>query len=248
MQLLHGDCLDLLPTLADDSVGAVICDPPYGRTAAAWDTLIPFAPLWVQLWRVLRPGGAVVLFAQQPFTAALVMSQVARFVFCWSWDKNNSAGYALVKRRPFPVIEDICVFADGDYTYHPQMIKRGPERQKGYAGQCSASYRIVPTKGGFNDLYYPKSLIQISKVNQRERLHENQKPLPLMAYLVRTHSDPGDMVLDFAMGSGSTGVAALAEGRDFVGIERDAKIFRLARERILTAERSAVLTERTSMP
>jgi DNA modification methylase len=232
--LHHGDCLDVLPTLEAQSADAVICDPPYGTTACKWDAVIPFAPMWAEIKRVLKPRGACVLFGSQPFTSALVMSNPGWFKYTWVWNKNNSAGFATAEHRPFIITEDVCVFGAGAVKYNPQMTL-GVYRVKGFGGSASDCYGLAPQKGEANDQYYPKNIINITKINNREDLHPTQKPLALLEYLVKTYTDKGDLVLDFTMGSGTTGHACMNLGRRFVGIERDAGYFAIARERIMDA-------------
>ncbi len=233
--LHHGDCLDILPTLEPQSVDAVICDPPYGTTHCGWDSVIPFAPMWQGITRVLKPRGACVLFGSQPFTSALVMSNVEQFKYTWVWNKNNSAGFATAEYRPFIITEDIAVFGHGSINYYPQMERRGAPRRKGWGGMASDAYGIKPIWGAINADYYPKNLITVSKRNQREDLHPTQKPLALLEYLVKTYTNAGDVVLDFTMGSGTTGAACGNLDRRFIGIEKDAGYFKIAEERIATA-------------
>jgi site-specific DNA-methyltransferase (adenine-specific) len=237
--LYLGDCLEILPTLPDKSVDAIITDLPYGTTACAWDEIIPFAPMWVEVKRICK--GAFVTTAGQPFTSNLIMSNIAWFQYCWVWNKNNSAGFAATKYRPFIITEDVCIFHNGHYTYNPQMERRGLPRQKGYGGSASELYEMPPTKGEINNIYYPKNILNISKVNQRDGDHPTQKPVALYDYLIRTYTNPSDTVLDFCMGSGTTIVAALRTGRRAIGIEQDPGYFEIARKRIEAAAAQPLL-------
>ncbi len=240
--LYHGDCLEILPTLAAGSVDAIITDLPYGTTACSWDNVLPFPEMWAAVKHVLKPRGAFITTASQPFTSALVMSNPKWFKYEWIWNKNNSAGYATVKYRPFIVTENICVFCNGTTTYNPQMVIRGKERQKGFGGSKSSVYGdISPMKGEVNNVYYPKNTIDISKVNQIENLHPTQKPVALLAYLIRTYTNPGETVLDMCMGSGTTGVAAVQEGRNFIGIELERKYYDIAERRIADAQKQIIM-------
>lgn len=216
--IYHGECLAVMAELVPASFDAIICDPPYGTTACAWDSVIPFEPMWRELKRLIKPRGAIVLFGSQPFTSALVMSNPGWFKYQWVWNKNNSAGFATAEYRPFIITEDVCVFGKGALNYYPQMTT-GKYRTKGFGGSTSDCYGLTPIKGEQNDQYYPKNIIAITKINNENNLHPTQKPLALMEYLIRTYTNEGDTVLDFTMGSGTTLRAAKNLKRRAVGIE-----------------------------
>ena len=234
-QLYHGDCLDILPTLEAGSIDAVIADIPYGTTACKWDSVIPFEPMWAGIKHVIKPRAAVVLFGSQPFTSALVMSNAGWFKYGWTWKKVRPVGHLVAKVRPMQQTEDVCVFGDGGINYYPQMVKlpkAKTERKKagGKRGSCqhmgytqSADYIKVVTEK------YPTTILEFSSVQD---VHPTQKPVDLLAYLIRTYTNEGETVLDFTMGSGTTGVAAMMEGRNFIGIELDAGYFDIAKRRI----------------
>jgi DNA modification methylase len=223
VRLYRGDCLEVMPGLAPASIDLVLADPPYGTTACKWDAVIPFAPLWAELRRVAKPNAAIVLFAAQPFTSALVMSNPREFRYEWVWRKSRKTGHLDAKRRPLRAHELICLFARSQTYYAPQMHRDGkPRRVRGEGASKNTTYGafVRPREmdaGG--DLYYPNTVLDFPSV-PRPR-HPNEKPVPLLAYLIRTYSRPGDVVLDFCFGSGNSGVAALNEGRDYIGIERD---------------------------
>lgn len=243
-QLHLGDCLEVLPKLINDGVkaDAIICDLPYGTTACKWDSIIPFEPMWDCIRGLIKPKGAIVLFCSQPFTSALVMSNPKWFKYCWVWDKNGAANFALAKRQPLRASEDIAVFCNGTTNYYPQM-RKGKMRGKGGGGGKCAINGISRTYT-VNDTYYPTNVIRISNANFKERgLHPTQKPVDLLAYLIRTYTMPGETVLDFTMGSGSTGVAAIQEGRNFIGIEKDEGYFKIAQERLAKATQSPAQLE-----
>lgn len=230
MQLHHGDCLEVLRGLPDASVDAVIADPPYGTTACKWDSVIPFAPMWEQLRRVTKPRAAIVLFASQPFTSALTMSNLREFRYSWVWDKRLSGNPFLAKYQPLKRHEDICVFSQRPTQYRPQMTS-GKLRAKG--GGRSKLFGVDCTRQ-VNDTYYPTSIVEFSNAVRGE--HPTQKPVDLLAYLVRTYTNPDETVLDFCMGSGTTGVACVQEGRHFIGVEREPAYFAIAKRRIATAQ------------
>lgn len=236
--LHHGDCLDILPTLAPQSIDAVICDPPYGTTACKWDSVIPFDPMWAGIKRVLKPRGACVLFGSQPFTSALVMSNVGWFRYEWVWEKPSATGFLDAATRPLKAHESLIVFADAEPLYYPQKTKGHAPTHSGRRVSTGAVYHgsvVARPYQGETDRY-PRSVQKFNGLNSiHERLHPTQKPLALLEYLVRTYTNEGDTVLDFTMGSGTTGHACGNLGRRFVGIEKDKAYFDLASERIATA-------------
>lgn len=232
INLICGDCLEEMAKLPDRSIDLVLTDLPYGITANKWDAVIPFEPMWVQLKRITKKHSPIVLLSTQPFTSALVMSNPKMFRYEWIWNKNNSAGFATAKYRPFQICEHILVFCSARANDYPQMVVRGrPRSKKGYS--MSDNYGIVPLKSDVkSNTYYPKNLLEYGNAVNRGKLHPTQKPILLMEYLIRSHSNEGDMVLDFAMGSGTTGVACKNLKRDFIGIELKQKYFEIAVDRI----------------
>jgi site-specific DNA-methyltransferase (adenine-specific) len=222
--LYQGDCLLVMPWLIEQGVkiDATITDIPYGTTACSWDVVIPFVEMWMNIKALNKPRGAVVLFGSQPFTSALVMSNVKWFKYAWVWNKNNAAGYATVRHKPFVITEDICVFADGGHNYYPQMVERDKPLKKGgmYRGSEHYSLKPIHSKEEY-PFAYPKNILNYGKASHVGMEHPTEKPLELMQYLIRTYTNPGDTVLDFTSGSGTTLHAALIEGRRAIGIERD---------------------------
>jgi len=217
--LYHGDCLELMNEIPDGSVDMVMADLPYGTTACKWDSVIPFEPLWAQYRRVAKRNAAIVLTASQPFTTALIASNLREFRYCWVWDKTKGGNFALARKQPMKSHEDVCVFYGAQPTYNPEMETRGAVRKKG-GGKASDNFGIVPTVS-FNNTYYPKTIIQFSTGSRVDHRHPTQKPVALMEYLIRTYTREGETVLDSCMGSGTTGVACANTGRQFIGIERD---------------------------
>ncbi len=233
LDMRHGDCLDLMATLPDNSVDMILCDLPYGTTACKWDTVIPFEPLWAQYRRIAKRNAAIVLTASQPFTTALIASNMRDFRYCWVWDKTKGGNFALARKQPMKSHEDVCVFYMAQPTYNPEMETRGAVRKKG-GGKASDNFGIVPTVS-FNNTYYPKTIIQFSTGSRKDHHHPTQKPVALMEYLIRTYTNPGDVVMDNCMGSGTTGVAAGNLNRRFIGFERDETYFDLAYARVAAA-------------
>ena len=244
--LYQGDCLDIMAGMAAQSVDMVMADPPYGITDCAWDTVIPLDAMWAQLKRVIKPNGAIVMTASQPFTSALVMSNVAMFRYQWVWEKNKATGHLNAKKRPLVSHEDVVVFSKAPTNYFPQglveketpTISKGDRGHKGIgsSGDCygAATKDAVQTHGN-----YPRSVIEFP-VDIKAEFHPTQKPIALMEYLIRTYTNPGETVLDFTMGSGTTGVAAANTGRRFIGIEMEASYFAAAQARIRTAQAEAI--------
>jgi site-specific DNA-methyltransferase (adenine-specific) len=252
-RLTHGDCLSVMTTLADRSIDAIIADLPYASSGLPWDQMIPLAPLWEQFHRLLKPTGVVVLTASQPFSAALVVSSPDWFKYALVWEKTKKTGFQHAKQKPLKNHEDILVFSPGttigphrskrQMTYNPQNLVELPEpvlarnsgmgrtlRNEGkhYAGKVFR--QVSQTHSN-----YPTSVLKFGSHAKAhgEASHPTQKPLELMRYLVRTYSNPGATILDCAMGSGTTGVAAVLEGRQFIGIEKDMGYFEMAKDRLM---------------
>lgn len=224
VQLLRGDCLDLMQTIPDQSVDLVLCDLPYGTTQNKWDSVIPFDALWREYKRLCK--GVIVLTAAQPFTSALVMSNIDDFRYQWVWCKTRAVGHLNAKKMPMNAHEDVCVFGRG--AYNPQgLVPYGKINKRSKSGD---NYGTAGTSNFAEFTNYPSTLLTFP--HDKERLHPTQKPVALMEYLIRTYTNEGDTVLDNCMGSGTTGVAARQSGRRFIGMERDEKYFDICVERI----------------
>ncbi len=226
-----GDCLEVMASMEAGSVDLILADLPYGTTRNKWDKIIPLEFLWEAYWNVLKPDGAIVLTAAQPFASMLVASSPKCFRYDLIWRKNKASGFLNAKRMPLRGHEHILVFYVKPPTYNPQKTvghKPGnaatrTKQSDNYGAAAASSY------GGQTDRY-PVSVLDFPVVNNDDpaRIHATQKPVDLMAYLIRTYSNPGDLVLDNTMGSGTTGVAAMREGRSFIGIEADPDIYEKA--------------------
>ena len=228
-QLMHGDCLDLLCEIPDQSVDMICCDLPYGTTQNKWDSVIPLVPLWMQYERICK--GTIVLTAAQPFTSALVASKFDEFRYSWVWEKEPT-GNLNAKRMPMSAHEDILVFGRG--TYNPQGLKPTLRKRSASDNSRTANYgeqKRTPYEQTVTG--YPSTILSFRK--DSEKLHPTQKPVALMEYLVRTYTNEYDVVLDNCMGSGTTGVACAQSNRLFIGMERDDKYFEIARNRIEAA-------------
>ena len=240
INLMLGDCLEKMKEIPDGSVDMVMTDPPYGTTACKWDSVIPLEPMWEQLKRIIKPNGAIVMTASQPFTTALIASNMKSFCFCWVWNKCFAGNFVQAKRQPLKDHEDIVVFSKTGKQpkYNPQMIKRDNPITKGGNKQSTAipiaqtnAANSFGTSNKVYDLKYPTSQIKFSSRVGRG-LHPTQKPVALMEYLIKTYTNEGETVLDFTMGSGTTGVACVNLGRSFIGIEMDENYFNIASDRI----------------
>jgi len=263
LKLYQGDCLVEMDKIADESVDLVLCDLPYGTTdrkgikdkgdnrLLSWDTVIPLDKLWEQYRRVLKPRGAVVLTADQPFTSQLILSNLDWFKYEWIWKKKKTTGFLLANYRPMKQTEDVVVFSSagaaaasrngGNMTYNPQGLIEKKVKKKNSAKRLGNFLHNPEHMGAGNKLLheteyeqkytnYPSEIIEFGL--DKGATHPTQKPVALMEYLIRTYSNEGEVVLDNCMGSGTTGVAAINCNRDFIGIEQDEKYFTQASERI----------------
>jgi len=245
MELYKGDCLEVMKKIPSGSIDAIITDPPYGTTACKWDSVIPFDLMWEQLNRIIKPNGAIVLFGSEPFSSALRMSNIKDYRYDWKWDKVNSGSFAIAKYRPLTVFEDIIVFGKGKINYYPIMElaeeknkrpRNGEYKRKkdNSNGMGSGVFKYSETHN--ESLRFPKNKLVYNKnkgeLNSLNRIHPTQKPVALMEYLIKTYTNENETVLDFTMGSGSTGVACVNTNRNFIGIEQDEKYFNIAKNRI----------------
>ena len=242
--LLHGDCLDLMAQIPDRSVDMILCDLPYGTTACKWDTVIPFEPLWAHYKRVIKPNGAVVLFGSQPFTTELVNSNRKDFRYELIWAKNMPTGAFNANKMPMKSHENLCVFYASLPTYNPQKTKRTEKELKRFMKEPVTTIIENSVYGSFErtvlgrdaEMKHPHSLLLFDVVNGRNAdkvAHPTQKPVALCEYMIRTYTNEGETVLDNCMGSGTTGIACMNTGRNFIGIEKDPKYFEIARNRIM---------------
>ena len=239
VNLILGDCLEVMKTFDDNQFDAVITDTPYGTTACKWDSIIPLEPMWEQLKRIAKPKAAIATTASQPFTSMLIMSNLKMFRYCLVWDKCLPTGHLDANRKPLKQHEDICVFSRESTTYIPLMTTRGANRWKGGRNTFESGqsvYHKYTQKKSYNNNYYPTSILKFSNAN-RNMVHQTQKPVALIKYLIKIYTAEGKSILDFCMGSGTTGVAAVQLGRKFTGIEIDPKYFAIAKQRIEQAQR-----------
>ena len=228
------ECLEGMKRIPDKSVDMILCDLPYGTTACKWDTIIPFDKLWEQYERVIKDNGAIVLTASQPFTTALIASNMKLFKYCWVWDKKKPGAIGIAKYQPLRYTEDVVIFARNKTTYNPQMIERNkPKTSRNY------SHSEINNKSlgamSENKTYthkYPSNIIEVSNANQRGKFHPTQKPVALFEYLIKTYTNEGDIVLDNCMGSGTTAIACMNTNRNYIGFELDQEYWKLSMDRI----------------
>lgn len=237
VNLLNGDCLEVMKGIPDGSVDLVLTDPPYGTTQNKWDSVIDLEDMWKEVWRVLKPNGACVLFSAQPYTSVLVSSQLKYYKYEWVWVKNLKTGNLNARRMPMGGHETIQVFYKKPPTYNPQKRDRTTEVKSGNKYNSKTE-----NYGSQKELYLDRQSDKITPDtallgfkcvhNSSGKVHPTQKPVPLLEYLINTYTDEKEVVLDFTMGSGSTGVACKNLNRKFIGIELDKTYFNIAKERI----------------
>lgn len=234
--------------LPDNSIDMILADLPYGTTALKWDTIIPFEPLWEQYERVIKDNGAIILTATQPFTSALVMSNPKLYRYSWYWNKITGSNPMTAKYKPMPVVEEVLVFSKKAVSYMPIMVDADPANMRKRDGVYRNGKGIIGGNTTFKSSKthdeskrYPKNLLSYSnrkgELNNVNRIHPTQKPVALFEYLIKTYTNEGDTVLDNVMGSGTTGVACVNTGRDFIGIELDKNYFEIAKNRINEAKK-----------
>ena len=241
-EILNIDCLDGMKKIKSGSVDLIVCDLPYGITVCSWDAVIPFPDLWAEYKRILKPGGVVALFCSQPFTTDVINSNRRWFKYCWYWDKVGTTGFGFAKYQPMRRIEEIAIFykpingkRTEPYRYYPDVKPAVSKRKE--KPPRDGVYRASLYQGkGESFTGYPDNVIRITSRGKElasgKRLHPTQKPLDLLEFLIRIYSQPGDIVLDNCIGSGSTAVAAIRTGRRFIGMEKDEHFYRIATERV----------------
>jgi site-specific DNA-methyltransferase (adenine-specific) len=241
---MNGDCLELMKEIPDNSVDMILCDLPYSHTHNEWDSIIPFEPLWEQYNRIIKDNGAIVLFSQTDFTGKLMISNLKYFRYTLVWDKVRTTGFLNANKMPLRQHEDILVFYKKLPIYNPQMVEGGePSHSRGKkwedkgsvqdSGKIYGKYNHVNNSPSTQtNMKYPTSILRFSNIVNKDRFHPTQKPVELLEWLIKTYTNEDCLVLDNCMGSGSTGVACVNTGRNFIGIELDKKYFEIAQNRI----------------
>ncbi|MEB3220186.1 MAG: site-specific DNA-methyltransferase [Nostocales cyanobacterium 94392] len=238
VKLYKGDCLLEMDKIPDGSVDLILADPPYGTTACKWDNVIPFGPMWAHIWRVLKPNGACVLFGSEPFSSLLITSELAFFKYSLIWEKTKVSHFAQAPYRFLSIFENLLIFSKGGCSknaknkmiYNPQGVNDCEKICKGKAHSDHRPSSTVQKDYVQKKTNYPKNILKFKSDNAKE--HPTQKPVALLEYLIKTYTNENETVLDFTMGSGSTGVACVNTNRNFIGIEMDDKYFEIAEKRI----------------
>lgn len=245
-QIIQGDCLEAMKDIDDKSIDMILCDLPYGTTACKWDTIIPFEPLWALYKRVIKPNGAIVLTASQPFTTTLIASNMKMFKYEWIWNKQAGMGYLDSKFRPLKSHENILIFSLAGCSngskppmkYNPQGLIPTSKQNSHTTSKILHSQPKERNKLNTTHTNYPKTII---KSKRETGLHPTQKPVALFEYLIKTYTNEGDLVLDNCIGSGTTAIACIRTKRNFIGIEQEQKYVDIANKRI---QETAVVPKR----
>lgn len=234
MILYKGDCIEQMQKIPNESIQMILCDLPYGTTARnEWDKKIPLEPLWEQWLRILKPNGVIALWSQMPFTAELVMSNSQLFRYEWIIEKGNATGFLNAKKMPLKAHENVLIFYNKLPIYNPQFTHGHERKTTSRKGTRTSCYNETESISSYDSTdRYPRDVLKFSWDKQKSKLHPTQKPVAANEYFVKTYTNPGDTVLDCCMGSGSTGVAALNTGREFIGIEMNENYFDIAQNRL----------------
>jgi len=235
-ELYKGDCLEVMKDLIDNGikVDMILTDPPYGTTQCKWDSIIPFEPMWERIDKINKENGCIALFGSEPFSSMLRCSNIKHYKYDWYWDKVRGVGFLNAKKQPMKNIETISIFYNKPPIYNPQMRDRDkPRVSKNNNSQEVYGKAKDNFTGDTLDKKYPITLLTYSKSAKEDMIyHNSQKPVNLLEYLIYTYTNENELVLDFTMGSGSTGVACMNTGRRFIGIEKEDKYCKIAQERI----------------
>ncbi len=235
--LMQGDCLELMKKIPDGSVDMILDDLPYGTTDCAFDKRLPFEPMWAEFKRVTKHNAAIVLFSQMPFGAELIMSNRKMFRYEWIWGKSLGVGFLNAKKMPLRCHENILVFYRALPTYNPQFTKGKPYyKSKPPTNTLNYGKRDGVSTRNDGEHYCPRDVIYSKSLMGTGIVHPQQKPVGLLEYLIKTYTNAGETVLDATMGSGSTGVACVNTGRNFIGIELEEKFYQIAQDRIAKAQ------------
>jgi site-specific DNA-methyltransferase (adenine-specific) len=230
IDLYNGDCLEVMKSLQGNSIDAIITDLPYGTTACKWDNIISFKNMWLQIERIKKNKSVVCLFGNQPFSTKLINSNIDNYKYDWIWNKKQTGNPLNAKIQPLKIYENIHIFYK--HNYYPIMrigkmrTKGGLNKQPKHINKVNLNYRVK------NNQYYPTAILEFSNANKRNKVHSTQKPIELIEYLIKTYTKEKETILDFTMGSGTTGIACINTNRNFIGIELDKNYFNISKKRI----------------
>ena len=234
-EIILGDCLVVMKDIPDNSIDMILCDLPYGTTACKWDSVIPFEPLWEQYKRIIKDNGAILLFGAEPFSSALRFSNIKEYKYDWIWRKSRPSNFQMSKKQPMRYTENISVFYRIQPTYNP-IKTRGEKnhRTKETRGTNNiiGQTPIGRTWKNTSDMKYPSNIIDVKSTDSTKNFHPTQKPVALFEYLIKTYTNEGEIVLDNCIGSGTTAIACINTGRNFIGIEKDEQYHKIACERV----------------
>lgn len=232
--IFYGDCLDLLKNIPDKSIDLVLVDPPYGTTACKWDIIIPFEPMWKEIERVKKGKAAALIFGTEPFSSLLRTSNIGNFKYDWVWEKSHPKGHLNANKQPLRAHEIVSVFYDNNY--YPQKTSGHPLKTANNNDRSRKQTALYGKQKGITSYSsterFPRSVIKFKADTQKENYHPTQKPVALLEYFIKTYSSENDTVLDFAMGSGSAGIACQNLKRNFIGIEKNKEFFDIAEKRL----------------
>jgi len=241
--LIHGDCLEIMKQIEDKSIDMILCDLPYGTTKCKWDVIIPFDKLWLEYERIIKDDGAIVLFGSDPFTSLLITSNLKLFKYKWNWNKVKPTGFQMANYRPMKVCEEICVFSKSPATFvkNKKSMKYNPQGLFDCERVIKASKKSIATNNGGDTTKtyigkksgFPNDILEFYN-NDKNRLHDTQKPINLIEYLIKTYTSENDLVLDNCIGSGTTAIGCINTNRNYIGIEMDETYYNVAKDRINT--------------
>lgn len=232
-KIYNEECLEGMKKIDDGVIDAIICDLPYGTTACSWDSIIPFDELWTQYKRITKPNAPIVLFGAEPFSTQIRMSNFKDYKYDWYWIKNNTTGFTFAKSQPMRSVETISVFCENKAAYYPQGLVRLEENKKPKKQQKDGVYGLSKNHKEYTQAYtgYPNNILRFDK-EIKHTFHPTQKPVALLEYLVKTYSQPGELILDNCMGSGTTAIACLNTERHFIGFEMNQTYYEQSLKRI----------------
>ena len=239
MQLINDDCLNYFPKIKEKSIDLILCDPPYNLTNCVWDSSIPIDVMFKFLNKIIKDNGVIAIHSMQPFTSLLINTNIKYFKYCWIWDKVTSTGFLNAKKQPMRRYEEVCIFYKKQCKYNPIMTAKNKPKKTTIRTKSEVynHYDLDKIKNKTYTEKYPTNIVKVSNADRTNRLHPTQKPVELIEYFIKTYTDKNDVVLDFAMGSGTTGVACKNLDRNFIGIEKDKNYFDVAKKRINNVKR-----------